>query len=123
MATSTNGIFIPAPAGMNIWQYYHYMPFVDRGTNQPSGYLYVNLKLEVLASVSYTSFGVQFSNDGTNWSSTVVIDSSSGSYSAGDTINTNVTLRAGYTNPEFFRIVIGSTVDNRTFTIAHDINI
>jgi len=120
--SSRNGVFIPAPIGMSLWNYYAYFPFVDRGTYQDRDVtpiaLYVRLKVEVLQTRSYTSLGVQFSNDGTTWSPTETIYSTSGTMNAGDLIQTNVILRSGYTTPTYFRMVLSGTADTRHFTIA-----
>lgn len=121
-APSTSGVFIPAPIGMTLWHYYNYFPFQDVGTSQASGQLTVSLKVKVLESISYTSLGVQFSADGSTWGSTETIYSSSGTLSKDQVIQTNVFLRGGVLQPEYFRMVLSGTPDTQSWTVAHDIN-
>lgn len=116
-APSTSGIFIPCPIGMTLWNCYDYFPFRDRGTIKPQGVLSVTLKVEILETISYTTLGVQFSNDGDSWSTAQNIYSSDGTVTRGTVIETNVILRAGYTDPSYFRMVVSGTPDSREWPI------
>ena len=117
-ALSTNGVFIPAPVGMKVWHFHTYLPFQDNGSYHEPGDLYLGLRMKVLSAISYTSIGVQFSNNGSTWSSTVSVISTSGSKSAGDTISANVNLPAGYLSPNYFRMVWNGNPDTRSWTPA-----
>ena len=112
---STDGIHIPAPLAYTVWNYYNYFPFQDNGSFHEPGVLSLGLRMRMLASLSYTSLGVQFSNDGSNWSSTVTFRSSSGTLYPGDIISTNVNLPSGYLDPQFFRMVWNGNADTRNW--------
>lgn len=115
-ATSENGVFLPCPIGMKIWNYYNYFPFMDRGTYREPGSLSVYLNVEVLQTISYTSLAVEFSADGSTWGNPTTIYSNPGTLNAGTFIQGNkVSLTPG---PEFFRLIVSGTSDTRSFTIA-----
>lgn len=112
--TSTNGIFIPAPVGMRIWKYYDKFPFSDNGSYVDS--LLLEIRLNVLQSISYTSLGVQFYKSG-SWSSTVTLDSSSGTLSVG-TYSARAIISPGYTDPLYFRMIVSGTADHQNYVPA-----
>lgn len=115
-ALDENGIFLPCPIAMKIWDYHNYFPFMDRGTYREPGSLSVHLNVEVLQTISYTSLAVEFSADGSTWGSPTTIYSNPGTLNAGTFIQGNkISLTP---DPEFFRLIVSGISDTRSFTIA-----
>ena len=107
-ATSTTGIHIPTPKGLTQWQYYNKLPFMDRGSYYEPNQFTFHLRLEVLQSLSYTSIGIQFSNNGSSWSSAVSILTTQGTLHKGDTLSSDsISIPGAYANPTWFRMVWG----------------
>lgn len=113
----TTGIHIPVPLSCSAWEYHNKLPFMDRGSYILPNELFMHLRMEVLQTISYTSLGVQFSNNGSTWSSTVTIYSSSGTLTRGTMLSSDrVTLPSGYTNPTYFRLVWNSYSDPQRYS-------
>ena len=116
-ATSTTGIHIPCPKGLTQWTYYNKLPFMDRGSYYLANEVTFHLRLEVLQSISYTSIGIQFSNNGSTWSSTVSILATSGTLTRGSSLNRdNITMPTGYLAPNWFRMVWNGNADPQRYT-------
>ena len=104
----TSGVHIPVPLSCSAWEYHNKLPFMDRGSYILSGELFLHLRMEVLQTIIYTYLGIQFSNDGSTWSSNVTIYSSSGTLTRGSMLSSDrITLPGAYTNPTYFRLVWG----------------